>query len=161
MKILGIDPGFERVGVAVVEKKDGKDFLEYSTCVKTAATSPFNERLNTIGKEIKEIIKKHKPDVLAIETLLFNNNQKTAMKVSEARGVVIYEATREGLEMCEYTPLQIKIAVTGYGRSDKKQVDMMVKQLINIEKPVKYDDEMDAIAVAITCSASCVANNKA
>lgn len=154
MKILGIDPGFERVGVAVLEKEKNKETLLYSDCIKTSASLPFNKRLTLIGEGVRKIIDEYKPDVLAIETLLFNNNQKTAMMVAEARGVMIYEATWKKLDLCEYTPLQIKIAVTGYGRADKKQVEIMVKQLINIEKEVKYDDEIDAIAICLTCSAS-------
>ncbi len=157
MRILGIDPGFERVGIAIVEKNketQNKEQLIYSDCFKTSKSLPFSERLRLIGEEIKDVINKHKPDVLAIETLLFNSNQKTAMKVAEARGVMVYEAARKDLEICEYTPLQIKIAVAGYGRADKKQVTSMVNQLIKIEKPIKYDDEIDAIAVSLTCSAS-------
>jgi len=157
MRILGIDPGFERVGIAVIEKNNetqNKEQLVYSECFKTLPSLHFNERLGLIGEEIKNIINKHNPDILAIETLLFNSNQKTAMKVAEARGVIVYEAITKKLEICEYTPLQIKIAIAGYGRADKKQVTNMVKQLIKIEKNIKYDDEIDAIAVSLTCSAS-------
>ncbi len=157
MRILGIDPGFERVGIAIVEKNketQNREQLIYSDCFKTSPSLPFSERLGLIGEEVKNIINKHNPDILAIETLLFNSNQKTAMKVAEARGVMVYEAARKNLEICEYTPLQIKIAVAGYGRADKKQVTRMVNQLIKIEKPIKYDDEIDAIAVSLTCSAS-------
>ncbi len=157
MQILGIDPGFERVGIAIVEKNNktrDKEQLIYSDCFKTSASIPFYERLGLIGCEIKNTIDRYNPDVLAIETLLFNNNQKTAMKVAEARGVIIYEAIRKDIEICEYTPLQIKIAVAGYGRADKKQVTCMVSKLIKIEKPIKYDDEIDAIAISLTCSAS-------
>jgi len=154
MKILGIDPGFERMGTAVLEKEKGKDTLLYSGCFKTPASLAFNKRLALIGGEVKRVADKYSPDVLAIETLLFNNNKKTAMMVAEARGVMVYEGALKNLDICEYTPLQIKIAVTGYGRADKNQVNIMVKQLINIEKKVKYDDEMDAIAICLTCSAS-------
>ncbi len=157
MRILGIDPGFERVGIAIVEKNketQNKEQLIYSDCFKTSPSLPFGKRLRFIGEEVKNVINKYNPDILAIETLLFNNNQKTAMKVAEARGVMIYEAVQKNLEICEYTPLQIKIAVAGYGRADKKQVTSMVKQLIKIEKVIKYDDEIDAIAISLTCSAS-------
>ncbi len=155
MKILGIDPGFERVGMAVLEKEKNKEVLLYSECFKTSKSLSFNTRLKLIGCEVERVIAKYKPDALAIETLLFNSNQKTAMMVAEARGVMIYEGTLKNLDLYEYTPLQIKIAVTGYGRADKKQVTTMVKQLVNIGKEVKYDDEMDAIATCLTCSASC------
>ncbi len=154
MKILGIDPGFERIGIAVLEKEKGKDTLVYSNCFKTSASLAFNKRLALIGSEIRRVIDKYNPKVLSIETLLFNNNQKTAMTVAEARGVMIYEGALKNLDICEYTPLQIKIAVTGYGRADKNQVNIMVKQLIDIEKEIKYDDEIDAIAICLTCSAS-------
>jgi len=154
MKILAIDPGFERIGIAVLEKEKGKEYIVYSDCFKTLKSTPFNERLFLIGEETRRIISKYKPKILSIETLLFNNNQKTAMMVAEARGVMMYEATRKNLEIYEYTPLQIKIAVTGYGRATKSQVDVMVRQLVKIEKETKIDDEIDAIAIALTCSAS-------
>ncbi len=154
MLILGIDPGFERIGISILEKGKEEDALLYSDCFKTLSSLPFHERLGLIGKEIERVIKKYNPDTLAIETLFFNTNQKTALLVSEARGVILYEATLGNLKIYEYTPLQIKIATTGYGRADKNQVNNMVKQLIVIEKEVKSDDEMDAIATAITCSAS-------
>lgn len=153
MRILGIDPGYERVGVAVIDK-NSKDELVYSECIRTSPKTPFPTRLVEIGAQLEEIIKKYSPTVLAIETLLFNTNQKTAMKVSEARGVVVYISTRAGMETHEYTPLQIKNAMTGYGHATKSQVEMMTRNLIVIEKENIIDDEMDAIAVALTCSAS-------
>lgn len=154
MRILGIDPGFERVGIAVTEKQNGKDILIHSQCFKTSATLPFHKRLALIGEEIARVIDAYKPGILAIETLFFNSNQKTAMAVSEARGVIIYESSRHGLDICEYTPLQIKIAVAGYGKADKKQVADMARRLISILQPIKHDDEMDAIAACLTCAAS-------
>ena len=155
MRILGIDPGFERVGIAVVEQdKNRKEVLIYSNCFKTDPKLPFNERLLFIGKEVARVIKKYAPEKLSIETLLFNTNQKTALMVSEARGVMAYEAKRHDLGIYEYTPLQIKNAITGYGRATKNQVDAMVRQLIPIPKTIKQDDELDAIAIALTCGAS-------
>ena len=112
MRILGIDPGFEKLGVAVLERAGGKDTLLYSECFRTSARLPFPERLNALGPRASTIIKKWKPRALAIETLYFEKNLKTAMRVAEARGVVIYEAARAGLSVYEYTPLQVKIAVT-------------------------------------------------
>lgn len=154
MKILAIDPGFERVGVAVIERDSKqKDILVYSDCFKTSAKIPFHKRLTAIGEEMERLIKKYKPEVLAIEKLYFTNNQKTVMGVSEARGVIIYSASHNNLEVFEYTPPQIKIAVTGYGRADKKMVINMVFKLIKIEKPTSSDDELDAIAIGITCLA--------
>jgi crossover junction endodeoxyribonuclease RuvC len=155
MKILGIDPGYERLGVAVLEKnkKGEKENVLFSECFKTPTGLEFSERLFLIGEEIKKIIKKHKPEVLSIETLFLNTNQKTAMRVAEARGVVIYEASRAGLKIFEASPPQIKIATTGYGASDKAQIIKMVKILVQIDNSKKSDDELDAIAIALTAFA--------
>lgn len=158
MRILGIDPGYERLGIAVVEKQNHKEAVVYSECFHTPAKMPFHERLFLLGGKIRTVIEEHKPQALAIETLMFNTNQKTAIHVAEARGVVLYEAARKKLEVYEFTPLQIKIAITGHGRSDKKQVTEMVKKLVRIEKTKTTidakDDEYDAIACALTCIAS-------
>jgi crossover junction endodeoxyribonuclease RuvC len=150
MKILAIDPGYERLGLAVIEKKDGKEELLFSDCFKTSAKEEHSKRLLLIGQKIAEIIETYSPKALSIETLFFKTNAKTAMKVSEARGVIIYEAKKAGLDIVEFSPLQIKTAVTGYGKSDKSQVTFMVKRLIKIETEPKYDDEYDAIAVGLT-----------
>lgn len=156
MKIISIDPGYERVGIAIIEKETGgKEELLYSDCFKTSAKSPITERFLLIGKEIEKIIKKYNPEALAIETLFFNSNQKTAMAVSEARGIIIYQGLANGLDIFEYTPLQIKIAITGYGRGDKKQVIAMIPHLIKVDKKINYDDEYDAIAVGLTHLACC------
>lgn len=154
MKILAIDPGFERVGVAVIEKTNSpKHTLVYSDCFKTKKGLDFHLRLSLIGEEIERLVKKYKPKSLAIEKLYFTTNQKTAMGVAEARGVIIYCASHNGLEIFEYTPPQIKVAVTGYGKADKNMVISMVPRLINIEKKTKLDDELDAIAIGLTCLA--------
>ena len=155
MRILGIDPGYEKVGIAVIKKEENsKEILLYSNCFKTKKELVFNERLFLVGNEINKIIRQFKPNIFAIESLFFNTNQKTALLVSEARGVIIYEAKRRGLEVYEYTPLQIKNAIVGYGRASKNQVDTMVRQLISIPETTKQDDEIDAIAIALTCLAS-------
>ncbi|MBP9714985.1 MAG: crossover junction endodeoxyribonuclease RuvC [Candidatus Pacebacteria bacterium] len=153
MIILGIDPGYERLGIAVLEKNKGKEEVLHSECFKTSAKLKFEERLFLIGQKIEEIIKKYKPDVLAIETLFSNTNQKTVMHVSEARGVVIYEAIKKDLKIFEASPPQIKMATTGYGKADKNQVIKMVKMLVKIDNNKKSDDELDAIAIAITAFA--------
>jgi crossover junction endodeoxyribonuclease RuvC len=168
MRILGIDPGFERLGIAILEKEKGdkKERVLFSECFKTSAKLEFSERLNLIGKRIKEIITEYKPEVLAIETLFSNTNQKTVMKVAEARGVVIYEASNKKLKIFEASPPQIKMATTGYGASDKTQVMKMVKMLVEIDNSKRRalkdgarhefansDDEMDAIAIALTAFA--------
>jgi len=163
MRILGIDPGFERLGVAVLEKPaspsqggqkgNRKEKILFSECFKTSAKLEFSERLFLIGKEIKKVIKKFKPEVLAIETLFLTTNQKTVMHVAEVRGVAIYEAILSGLKIFEASPPQIKIAITGYGKANKEQVMKMVKILINMDNTKKSDDELDAIAIALTAFA--------
>lgn len=146
--ILAVDPGFDRAGIAVLNKEK----LLYSHCIETNRKLPHYERLHKIGGIVRKVIKKWKPQSLAIESLFFNQNTTNALKVSEARGVIIYEATRVGLEICEYSPQAIKIAVTGYGRADKIQMAMMVKKLIDLPKKSskRLDDEVDAIALGIT-----------
>jgi len=176
MRILGIDPGFERLGVAILEKParnaysiavaggnkkgdkpfdkaQGKECVVFSECFKTSAKLEFSERLNLIGKEVRKIIKEYKPEVLAIETLFLNTNQKTVMRVAEARGVVVYEASLAGLQIFEASPPQIKIATTGYGRANKEQIMKMVKILVEMDKTKSSDDELDAIAIALTAFA--------
>jgi len=154
MRILGIDPGFERLGVAILEKeKGGKESVVFSECFKTPAGLNFSDRLKMIGEEVKKVIKKYKPDILSIETLFLTTNQKTVMHVAEARGVVIYEASMAGLKIFEASPPQIKIATTGYGRADKAQIIKMVHMLVKLDKAKKSDDELDAIAIALTAFA--------
>ena len=155
MRILGIDPGFERLGVAVLEKEksDKKEKILFSECFKTSPKLEFSERLFLIGKEVNKIIKKYKPEVLSIETLFFTTNQKTVMHVAEVRGVAIYECAKAGMKIFEASPPQIKIATTGYGKANKEQVMKMVKILVDIDKAKKSDDELDAIAIALTASA--------
>lgn len=153
MRILAIDPGFERVGIAIIEKNKSKDILVYSNCFKTSNKLPFEKRLRAIGIELEKIIKDYKPEILAIEKLYFTTNQKTAMGVSEARGVMVYIASVNNLKIYEYTPPQIKIAVTGYGKASKEMVMSMVPKLIKIKDNIKSDDELDAIAIGLTCLA--------
>lgn len=154
MRILGIDPGFERLGVAIIEKnKSDKERVIFSECFKTSAKLEFSERLRLIGEEVKKIIKKYNPEVLAIETLFLTTNHKTVMHVAEARGVVIYEASNAGLEIFEASPPQIKIATTGYGKATKEQMIKMTRMLVDIEQSKTSDDELDAIAIALTAFA--------
>jgi len=159
MKIISIDPGYERLGIAVIEKHSknkpfdktqGKEILLFSECFKTSAKLPHHERLALIGNRVKEIIKKYKPEALATEKLFFSGNQKTAMLVAEARGVILYSGSSAGLPVFEYTPNEVKIAITGYGRSEKKQMMDMTRKLIQIDSKTKGDDEFDAIAIGLT-----------
>jgi crossover junction endodeoxyribonuclease RuvC len=153
MKILGIDPGYDRLGIAVVEGK----VLLHSECFETNSKDTFHTRLKEIGLRVREIINEYEPDVLAIESLFITKNQKTAMKVAEARGVISYEACLKDIPIHEYSPPQIKVAVTGHGGSDKTQIIKMIPLLIKINKKNStkkiIDDEYDAIAVALTCQA--------
>lgn len=155
MRILAVDPGYERVGIAVLEKlPKQKEIVLHSECFKTLAKKLLAERILEIGQKIKSLIVDYKPKALAVEKLYFETNQKTAMGVSEARGVIIYEASLASLKIFEYTPLQVKIAITGYGKSDKRQIMAMLPKLIVLPKNKEQDDELDAIALGITCLAS-------
>lgn len=155
MIVLGIDPGFERCGAAVVDISEGigEERVIFSTSVRTSSKDTFDKRLLSLGEKIGKIIDAHSPDVLSIESLFFSKNKKTAMSVSEARGVVVFQAAKRGLEVHEFRPAEIKIAVTGHGGSDKKQVEDMVKRLVSFPKENALDDEVDAVAVALTYSA--------
>lgn len=154
-RVLAIDPGFDRVGIAVLEK----DAVLYSNCLETNRKSSHQKRLLEIGNEIKEVIDKWGPTSLAIESLFFNQNTTNALKVSEARGVILYQAAESGLRVYEYSPQAIKIAVTGYGKADKKQIETMVRKLVHVpiedrSSKRRLDDEIDAIALGITHLAS-------
>lgn len=149
MIILGIDPGIAIVGYSIVQcKGNNLKAIDYG-CITTASDLLFPDRLKIVYDRLTEIIEEYKPDDLAIEELFFNKNVKTAIKVGQARGVEILAAVNQGLKTYEYTPLQIKQAVTGYGRADKNQVQEMVKMLLNLKEKPKPDDVADALAVAI------------
>jgi len=151
MKIIAIDPGYERLGIAVIEREQkNKEVLIYSECFKTDKKLPHPERLNLVGKRIAELILKYKPEFLATEKLFFSKNTKTAMQVAETRGIIINEAMQHNLKVREFHPAEIKIAITGHGRSDKKQIIDMLPRLINIKTKISYDDEYDAIACGLT-----------
>ncbi|MEX0917408.1 MAG: crossover junction endodeoxyribonuclease RuvC [Candidatus Paceibacterota bacterium] len=152
-RVLGIDPGYDRCGVAIIEK-DKEEVLLHSECIETEKSNSLSSRLHHVGKRVEELIKKYRPDACALEKLYFGNNQKTATSVSEVRGMLLFLAESHNLSVFEYTPQQIKVAVTGYGRSDKESVIDMVPRLIRIKKEIKYDDEFDAIAIALTSLAS-------
>lgn len=152
-KILGIDPGFGRIGIAIIEEEKGNPKLVYSECFETSAMFPHPERLLALADKIKKIIQKYQPEQMAIETLLWSKNKKTALQVAEARGVILFAGAESNLVIREFNPNQIKLAVTGYGKSDKKQIISMVNKLLKLETKKRYDDEYDAIAVALTSSA--------
>ena len=153
MKVLGIDPGYDRLGVGIIAGTKGSEEYIFSTCITTNPKDSFEDRLVAIGEQLAALIAEHQPHVLAIENTFFNTNKTTALKVSEARGVVLYEARKAGLDIYEYTPPQIKLAITGHGHADKQQVTTMVGHLISPNKTIALDDEFDALAVALTHAA--------
>ena len=152
-KILGIDPGYDRVGICILEKiSNTENKIIFSDCIQTDKKKNINERIFEMGKKIEDIIQNYNPTELSIEKLFFTTNQKTVMGVSEARGAIIYLAQKLKLRVYEYTPLQIKIALTGYGKATKDQIFFMLKNILKIkaENDKKLDDEYDAMAVAYT-----------
>ena len=159
MIIIGIDPGYEIVGIAVVEYV-GNNFrtLEYNA-ITTPAGMPTVERLKKIYTEMTMYIDKYKPDAVAIEELFFNSNQKTAINVAQARGVLLVAVANKNVPISEYTPLQVKQSVTGYGRADKKQIQSMVKMILGLNVIPKPDDAADALALAICHAHSNKMNN--
>ncbi len=154
MRVLAFDPGYERLGIAVMEKEGGKEVLLHSECVRTSPKSAFAERLRDLGAAAEALIAQWQPDCVALEEVFFEKNAKTAMQVAEVRGALMYIAASRGLVAHHYTPGQVKIAVTGYGASTKAAIALMVPKLLNLPARKRLDDELDAIAVGITCLAS-------
>lgn len=150
MVILGIDPGIGRMGWGIIKNHESRIMNQAFGCIETSVKQKNEERLLQIYKEITSIIKKYKPDVLAIEELFFGANSKTALVVGQARGVVLLCAGQHSLPVSVYTPLQVKMALTGYGRAEKNQIGQMVKILLKLPSIPKPDDTADALAVAIT-----------
>ncbi|MBO5416464.1 MAG: crossover junction endodeoxyribonuclease RuvC [Clostridia bacterium] len=149
MIILGIDPGLAIVGWGVINYRGSHfEVLGYGS-IQTPAGMPTEQRLCAIYDDLKEIIEKYRPEQMAVEELFFNTNQTTGIRVAEARGVILLAATRLGVPVFEYTPLQVKQAVVGYGRAEKKQVITMVTTLLGLKKPPKPDDTADALAIAV------------
>lgn len=154
MKIIGIDPGYDRLGLAVIDKgARGKEIVLHSSCLQTSSKDSIYDRFKAIGLELCRVLDVFKPDVMALETLFITKNQKTAMRVSEARGIIIYEAVKRNMPVFEYSPLQIKMAITSEGNSDKDRMMKMIRLLVKLPEKISLDDEYDAIAVALTHSA--------
>ena len=149
MVILGIDPGLATIGWGVV-KYEGTRFqtMGYGS-IQTPAGIPTEERLELIYRAMLTLIEKFRPNEMAVEELFFNTNITTGIRVAEARGVILLSAQQKGVRIAEYTPLQVKQSVVGYGRAEKKQVISMVTMLLNLPKPPKPDDTADALAIAI------------
>lgn len=152
--ILGIDPGFGRIGWGIIiqDKSDWR-IVNYG-CIETKMDDKFVDRLAELHCEIKKIIKKYKPTRMAVEDLFFFKNVKTAIKVGQARGVILLAGVESGLPIDEFTPLQIKQAITGYGRAEKQQMQKMVQMILNLKQPIKSDDAADALAVALCAGQS-------
>ena len=149
MRILGIDPGIAIVGYGVLDYEGNKFSVVDYGAVTTKAGEKLSDRLRNIYEDINVLIERFRPDAFAIEELFFNTNVKTAISVAHGRGVIILAASSQGLPVYEYTPLQVKQAVCGYGRADKPQIQRMVKSLLNLNAVPKPDDVADALAIAI------------
>jgi crossover junction endodeoxyribonuclease RuvC len=153
MRVIGIDPGYDRIGIAVLEKESGAETLLFSTCIETSRGASLAERLLDLGERFEEILRTYEPSLLGIETLFFNRNQKTAIGVAQARGILLFLGQKWRCELHEFSPQEIKVAITGYGKSDKQAVIDMVKRLVRGAPESALDDEYDAIAAGITCLA--------
>ncbi len=149
MIILGIDPGTATTGYGVIENKNGKITAIGYGCILTKAGRGLGDRLDVIFNELTEIIKKFKPEMAAVEELFFASNAKTAISVGHARGVILLACKKAKVPVYEYTPLQVKQAVCGYGRGEKQQIQKMVKTLLNLKEIPKPDDAADGLAIAI------------
>ena len=150
MRILGIDPGYAIVGFGVVEYESARFSLVDMGAITTPAEMPFEARLKAIYLDMCELIKTYAPQEMAIEKLFFNTNQKTAIDVAQARGVTLLPAIMQGIPIFEYTPLQVKSSIVGYGRAEKKQVQEMTRNMLHLKEVPKPDDTADAVALAIT-----------
>lgn len=149
MRILGIDPGYGRIGWAIVEGNKAKQTLVATGCLETNPKTSLSERLQEIYQFIREIHQKYQPDRAAVEDLFFFKNQKTVMAVAQARGVIVIAIKHQNIPCFHYTPLQIKSTIAGFGRADKKQVQLMVKSQLKLATVPKPDDAADACAVAL------------
>ena len=149
MKILGIDPGTATTGYGLIEKAGSKYTLIDYGVVLTPAKIELHHRLNSIFDELTEIIKRHQPDEVVVEELFFATNAKTAISVGAARGVILLAAQKQKVPIAEYTPLEVKMAITGYGKADKRQIQQMVKAILCLKEVPKPDDAADALAIAL------------
>lgn len=159
MIIIGIDPGFARIGYGIIQKNRSSYRVLDFGCITTSPQESFPSRLVQIEKDLRTILKKYHPDCCSIENLFFFKNSKTAFSVSAARGVLILTAKKYGISVFEYTPLQIKQAVTGYGKASKSQVMIMIKKLLLITNKIVLDDTSDALAAAM-CHGNSLRNEK-
>lgn len=149
MRVLGIDPGIARVGYGVVDVVGSQLRPITYGCIETTADTPLERRLQQVYRRVLALLEQYAPSVVAVEELFFNRNVTTAFTVGQARGVVLLAAAEHDTPLCEYTPMQVKQAVTGYGRADKNQIQQMVKILLGLSEIPKPDDAADALAIAI------------
>ncbi len=150
MIIIGIDPGIARVGWGVIETENSNPQMTNFGCFETPKTDKPETRLLAISEFLKKLFTKYKPDYVAVEQLFFATNAKTAITVGQARGVIILIASQANIPSFDYTPLQVKLAITGYGKADKNQVQHMVKNILKLKSIPKPDDAADALAIALT-----------
>lgn len=153
MRVLAVDPGYDRLGVAVLEHGSGKERLLFSSCIVTDKNTSLPDRLHELGTQFHTLLTEYAPDCVGVETLFFNKNVKSAVAVAEARGVILYLARQVGCMVYEFGPQEVKVAVTGYGKSDKTAVFEMLQRLLPDIPKQALDDEYDAIAIGITCLA--------
>jgi len=154
MRVIAIDPGYDRLGVAIMELVQGKEKIIFSDCIETDKTKTINERCFEIGTVFTHLLSTYQPDTLAIETIFFNQNKTTVIGVSGVRGMLIYLAQLHQCQVYEFGPQEVKVAITGYGKSDKTAVIDMVTRLVPEAPQKALDDEYDAIAIGVTCLAS-------
>ncbi|TSC53719.1 MAG: crossover junction endodeoxyribonuclease RuvC [Parcubacteria group bacterium LiPW_39] len=154
MIILGIDPGTTMIGVGLINYQNKKASLLAYDCLKTGQKESDAQRLKNLFNQLTKVIKKYRPDIIAVENVFFFKNAKTAIPVSQARGVILLAAAKQKIKIYEYTPLQVKQALTGYGRAEKKQIQQMVKVVLKLKNIPQPDDAADALAVAICCAHS-------
>lgn len=152
--ILGVDPGYERMGLAVLRREQGNDTLIASLCARTPKELSLPERIGMLSEIVRSLIAEHSPDSLAVERIFWNQSTSTALGVAEVRGMLATLAQEYGLTIFEYSPQQVKVAITGYGASDKKAIAFMIPKLIILPERKRLDDELDAIAIGLTCLAS-------
>ncbi len=150
MKILGIDPGTGRLGWALIEKDKGQTNFLVCGCFETKPNSPLEERLEKIYDFLQNLIAENMPDEVSVESLFFSTNAKTAFDVGAARGVILLAAKKAHLPIFQYTPLQVKSSLTGYGKAEKTQVQFMVTKILKLKEIPKPDDAADAVAIALT-----------
>lgn len=150
MRVVGVDPGYGRCGIAVMDDASGKPELLYSACVETDPRTSYPERLREVADAVDAAIVRFGPNTLALEEVFFSKNQKTAIQVAETRGAILYLAMRRDVPVSEFNPGRVKIAVTGDGRADKAQVASMLLRTVRFERIPKLDDEFDAIALCIS-----------